>query len=119
MDLMQILSFCSDTKDIWKLVGKVIRIVLIIIPVIIVMLGTFDLGKAVMAGEDKEIKEAQKMFIKRLIYGVIIFFIPYLVSAVYGLFDGLSDEPSQSEGKTVAEEGSNLCWKCAINNGKC
>lgn len=118
MDLMQILSFCSDTKDIWKLVGKIIRIVLIVIPVIIVMLGTFDLGKAVMAGEDKEIKEAQKMFIKRLIYGVIIFFIPYLVSAVYGLFDGLSDNPNQNQGNKVAKD-SNICWKCAINNGNC
>ena len=118
MDLMQILAFCEDTKDIWKLVGKVIRIVLIVIPVIIVMLGTFDLGKAVMAGEDKEIKEAQKMFVKRLIYGVVILFIPYLVQAVYGLFDGLSDNPNQNQGNKVTKD-SNICWKCAINNGNC
>ena len=122
MELLQMLDFCSETKDIWILIGKVIRIILIVIPVIIVLLGTLDLGKAVMAGEDKEIKEAQKMFVKRLIYGVVIFFIPYLVAGVYSLFDGLSDNPSQNEGKTVTEtegEGANTCWKCAINNGKC
>ena len=54
MELMQILDFCAETKNIWILIGKIVRIVLIVIPIIIVLLGTFDLGKAVMAGEDKE-----------------------------------------------------------------
>ena len=113
MELMQILDFCAETKNIWILIGKIVRIVLIVIPIIIVLLGTFDLGKAVMAGEDKEIKEAQKMFIKRLVYGVIIFFIPYLVAGVYRLFDGMSTEGGDTN------EGTNLCWKCAIKGGKC
>lgn len=114
MELMFMLAdFCAETKNIWMLIGKVIRIVLIVIPIIIVLLGTFDLGKAVMAGEDKEIKEAQKMFIKRLVYGVIIFFIPYLVAGVYSLFDGMSTEGGDTN------EGTNLCWKCAIKGGKC
>lgn len=114
MELIQLLDFCSETKDIWVLLGKVIRIILIIIPIIIVLLGTFDLGKAVMAGEEKEIKEAQKMFIKRLIYGVIIFFIPYIVAGIYSLFDGLTTEGGDT-GDT------NLCWQCAIkpSSDKC
>ncbi len=114
MELMFMLAdFCAETKNVWILIGKVIRIILIVIPIIIVLMGTFDLGKAVMAGEDKEIKEAQKMFIKRLVYGVIIFFIPYLVAGVYSLFDGMSTEGGDTN------EGTNLCWKCAIKGGKC
>lgn len=114
MELMFMLAdFCVETKNVWILIGKVIRIILIVIPIIIVLMGTFDLGKAVMAGEDKEIKEAQKMFIKRLVYGVIIFFIPYLVAGVYSLFDGMSTEGGDTN------EGTNLCWKCAIKGGKC
>lgn len=114
MELMFMLAdFCAETKNVWILIGKVIRIILIVIPIIIVLMGTFDLGKAVMAGEDKEIKDAQKMFIKRLVYGVIIFFIPYLVAGVYSLFDGMSTEGGDTN------EGTNLCWKCAIKGGKC
>ena len=114
MELMFMLAdFCAETKNVWILIGKVIRIILIVIPIIIVLMGTFDLGKAVMAGEDKEIKEAQKMFIKRLVYGVIIFFIPYLVAGVYSLYDGMSTEGGDTN------EGTNLCWKCAIKGGKC
>ena len=117
MELMFMLDsaadFCVQTKNIWILIGKVIRIVLIVIPIIIVLLGTFDLGKAVMAGEDKEIKEAQKMFVKRLVYGVIIFFIPYIIAGVYSLFNGMSTDGGDTN------EGTNTCWKCAINGGKC
>ena len=56
-------TFCADTANMWKFVGDIIYVVRIVIPVIIILLGTLDLGKAVMAGEDKKIKEAQKTFI--------------------------------------------------------
>ena len=49
-------TFCADTANMWKFVGDIIYVVRIVIPVIIILLGTLDLGKAVMAGEDKKIK---------------------------------------------------------------
>ena len=81
--MMQILGFCSDTVGLWALIGRVINIIRIAIPVIIVLLGTIDLGKAVMAGKDDEIKTAQKMLIKRIIYGVVVFFVVVLVKALF------------------------------------
>lgn len=66
-------TFCADTAIIWQFIGEIIYIIRIIIPIIIIVLGILDLGKAVMAGEEKVVKEAQKSFIKRLIYGVAIF----------------------------------------------
>ena len=53
------------------------------------------------------------MFIKRLVYGVIIFFIPYIIAGVYSLFHGISTEGVDTNEKT------NTCWNCAINGGKC
>lgn len=111
-------GFCRATKDIWMLVGQVIRIILIVIPVILVLLGTFDLGKAVMAGEEKEIKGAQQMFVKRLIYGVVIFFIPYIIAGVFSLFNGLSNNEAQNQGKKNATDSS-VCWQCAIKPSSC
>ena len=100
-------TFCEDTVAIWKLIGLVINILKIAIPIIIVLMAMIDLGKAVMAGEDKEIKAAQKMLIKRLIYGVVIFFVVTLVQAAFGLVGKNFD--------------SDLCWTCATNpnNAKC
>ena len=104
---MQILDFCSDSKPIWQFIGNIINILQIAIPVIIVLLGTIDLGKAVMAGDDKKIKEAQKMLIMRLIYGVAIFFIVVIVQIIFGL---------------VADQGastSSTCFACVASPGNC
>ena len=100
-------TFCADTASVWQLVGNVIYIIRIVIPVIIILLGTIDLGKAVMAGEDKKIKEAQKMLLMRLIYGVAIFFVTTIVQVVFGLVAG-------AEGTA---DDSSICWSCVSNKG--
>ncbi len=95
-------TFCADSAAAWNFVGEIIYIIRIIIPVIIILLGTLDLGKAVMAGEDKKIKEAQKAFIRRLIYGVAIFFIFTIVEVIFGLLGVETDEGDYK-----------ICWECA------
>lgn len=106
--LLQVLSFCSDSKSIWQFVGRIIDIIQIVIPVIIVILAMLDLGKAVMAGEDKEIKAAQSLLVKRLIYGVVIFFVFVIVQVVFGL---VGQNPNSSDAKE--------CWSCVTNPGSC
>ena len=100
--MLQVLDFCGDSANIWQLVGNVINIIKIVIPIIIVILAMIDLGKAVMAGEEKEIKEAQKMLVKRLIYGVVIFFVVTLVQVVFNLV-----------GSASADYDTTICWSCA------
>ncbi len=97
-------SFCSDTAQLWKLVGTLINIIKIVIPVIIIVLAMLDLGKAVMAGEEKEIQAAQKMLIKRLIYGVVIFFVVTIVQTIFNLIGA---------GPGSESADSAICWECA------
>ena len=101
-------QFCAQSASIWKLVGNVINIIKIVIPIIIVILAMLDLGKAVMAGEEKEIKEAQKMLLKRIIYGVVIFFVVTIVQVVFGLV-----------GQNLNDSDSRICWICATRPGDC
>lgn len=61
------------------------------IPIILIVLGTIDLGKAVIASKEEEIKKAQQMLIKRLIYAVAVFFVVTIVSLVFSLFDKTKD----------------------------
>ena len=58
--MFTLLSFCESSAEIWQLVGKIINIIKIVIPIIIVVLAMLDLGKAVMAGEEKQIKEMMR-----------------------------------------------------------
>lgn len=95
LSMLQVLDevgkFCSDTQPIWHLIGVIVRIIQIGIPVIIILLGTIDLGKAVIASKDDEIKSAQKMFVKRLIYGLVVFFVVMVVRWVFSVVEGGAD----------------------------
>ena len=62
------------------------------IPIILIVLGTLDLGKAVLAGKEDEQKNAQKMLIKRCIYAVMVFFVVTIVSLVFSLFSASGND---------------------------
>lgn len=104
-------NFCRNSASIWRLLGVVINVFKIAIPIIIVLLALLDLGKAVMAGEEKEIKATQKLLIKRLVYGVLIFFVVTLVQMIFGLI-GVD---VRADGKVIKD--SSICWACATNPG--
>lgn len=109
MDMVQVLAktaddFCGDTGNIWHFIGQVVKILQIVIPVLIILLGTIDLGKAVIAGEDKKIKEAQKALISRIIYGVVIYFVVTIVIVIFGMVG--------------ANTGSN-CFNCVAGRSSC
>ncbi len=55
------------------------------IPIVLIVLGSIDLGKAVISSDEKEVKAAQSRLIKRCIYAVLIFFIVTLVTLIMNL----------------------------------
>lgn len=84
----------------------IIPLIQIGIPIILILLGMLDLGKAVMASKEDEIKSAQKLLIKRCIYAVAIFFVVLIVQLVFGLLSSTGD--SSIEGNSMNWYD---CWK--------
>ena len=83
---------CDALMPIIRLIRDgVIPLIQIGIPIILIVLGMLDLGKAVMASKEDEIKSAQKLLIKRCIYAVAIFFVVFIVQIVFGLVDNAGD----------------------------
>lgn len=72
-------------EPIFNLIKYLLQIVSVVIPIILIVLGTIDLSKAVIAKDDSEIKKNQAIFIKRCIYAVSIFFVYTLVMYIMGL----------------------------------
>ena len=107
MYLMENLQFCAKTAGIWQLIGRILWIFLIVIPILVIIFGSIDLGKAVVASKDDEIKKAAKSLAMRLIAAVIIWFIPMLVDAVISLVDRDSDQESDYK----------ICQKCVTSPG--
>lgn len=76
---------CGGLLPIVKVVVQFIKIVMIAVPIALIIYGTIDLGKAVIASEDKEVKAAQSRLIKRIIYAIVIFFVPMLVGVIMNI----------------------------------
>ena len=87
----------------------VIPLIQIGIPILLIILGMLDLGKAVIASKEDEIKSAQKMLIKRAIYAVAIFFVVLIVQLVFGL---LSTAGKDDMGNDLGKQGNSWidCW---------
>ena len=96
-----------------ELTRTVVSIFKIVIPVILIILGMLDLGKAVTSNDEKQMKEAQKTLIKRTIYAALIFFITSLVQFVFGSL--VPDADKAKENNNAAQ-----CISCFISNsGDC
>ena len=91
------MGFCQETVEIWSLIGKILFIFKIVIPILIIIFGMIDLGKAVVACIDDEFKKAVKSLGMRALAGVFIFFVPTLVGFVIGLASGFDDVKSDYE----------------------
>ena len=58
----------------------IIDIVFVIIPIALIILITIDLAKAVISGDSDKQAKSFKLSMKRIIYAVIVFCVPYMVS---------------------------------------
>ena len=95
---------CGGLLPLVKVVVSLIKVVMIVIPIALIIFGTIDLGKAVIASDEKEVKAAQGRLIKRFIYAALIFFVPMLVGVVMNIVS------AGGEGDTTSWEG---CWQAA------
>lgn len=114
-------SVCTDLSQVWQILGWVLFVFKIVIPILIIVFGMIDLGKAVVASKDDEIKKAIKSLAMRAVAGAVIFFIPTLVGLVFSLIGEFNEEPIKSEygvcRSCITNPGGNKC-KTAIDSVK-
>lgn len=76
---------CNDLNAVVAIVSFILGIIQWVVPIILIVLGTFDLVKAVTAGKEDDIKKGQQTLIKRVIAAIIVFLVPLLVSILMGM----------------------------------
>ena len=64
--------FCGNLQGLLTLLGYVITAFKIIIPLLLIVFGMMDVGKAVVGSKDDEIKKSLKSFAMRAIAAVVI-----------------------------------------------
>ncbi len=88
LDCDEIKQMCYNVQPILYVVKYIINVLQWTVPLILIVLGTWDMVKAVTKAEDeKAISEARSNLIKRIIYGVVIFLVPFFVSFILGLIE--------------------------------
>jgi ABC-type spermidine/putrescine transport system permease subunit II len=66
---------------------EILMIPKIAVPVIIIGLGMLDFSKAVLASKEDEMRKAQSTFIKRVLIGVTVFFVPTIINVLMYIMD--------------------------------
>ena len=101
---------CGD-YDIPYAIPQIVRTIIVILqiatPIIIIMLGSVDLVKAMIAQKEDEIKKGQQTFIRRAVVGVLVFLVFAIVRLAVGL--------------VAPENENNNMWNCVdcFVNGEC
>lgn len=85
------------------LIHTIITIIKIVVPILLVIFGMLDMGKAVVAAKEDDIKKGQQTLIKRVIAGLIVFFVIQLVQLLIGFVSGNGDS-------SVLD-----CFNCFVN----
>ncbi len=77
-------TFCSNSGvlTIFTILGFAVTALKIVIPIILIILGMLDMGKAVTSGKDDEIKKQLVVFLKRAIAAIAVFFVPSIVGLI-------------------------------------
>ena len=82
----------GDTYDafisVLGTVRTIVRILQIVVPIALIVWGSLDLGKSVIAGDEKKIKENQGKFVKRIVAAVLVFLVPFIVSLIMNYLSG-------------------------------
>lgn len=95
-------GFCAQTAVLWQLIGNVLLIFKIVIPVILIVIGIITLGKAVISTDEKDMKNGVNSMVKKFLVAVLIFFIPNIVTTLFGIVSGFNELKSDY----------NVCQKC-------
>lgn len=99
MNLVNVLDVCVDLlggtgipDNIAHIIALAVTLIQVLVPILLILWGMLDLGKAVMAQKEDEIKKGQQTFIKRLVAAAIVFFVVTIVRLVIGLVAGDASE---------------------------
>lgn len=107
------MTFCSDSASIWYTLGMFLLVFKIVIPVLLIVFGMIDLGKAVISSDDKAVSKAAKSLLNRVIAGICIFFVPTIVSILFKMVGSSFGE---------VEDQFDICANCIsnpTNSNKC
>ena len=114
---------CTDAAEMCKNLQPFLNVIKILleilrwtVPILLIVFGSIDMFNAMTKADDEKIlQDTRQKFIKRVIYGIIVFLIPLIVNVIMDLVDeaGIKDENSVTATTWVS------CWNDSIDTSGC
>lgn len=99
MDLFNILNICEEVlgeKGVPDTIASIIHYIYlgiqVIIPVLLIIFGMIELGKAITSQKEDEIKKAQSGFLKKLVVAILVFLVLTITQFVFDFASGGDSE---------------------------
>lgn len=107
VQLLDINDGCGGLLPVVKLIRQgLFPIIQIGIPIILIVMGSIDLGKSVLSSDEKAIKASQSTLIKRCIAAVLVFFVTTIVTLLMDLLSTAGDTDMDNNSWSA-------CWQAA------
>lgn len=88
---MFFLNDCEDLYSIIAYIKKLVRIMQILVPILLIVWGSIDMFKGIMAGDEKKIVAARTTLIKRFGAALAVFLVPWIVDYIINFIGGNSE----------------------------
>lgn len=105
---------CKDISFVLKIIAAVLKVARWIVPILLIVLVSFDLYKiAVGNPDDKTKKDVTSTAVKRLVYAIIVFLIPTIITFALKTINSYLPKSSKEDAVNWIS-----CWDEAYNNTK-
>ena len=113
---LAVIEMCGDCKDVISsgvprqvvnIIHLVYNAVRIAVPLILILVGMFDMGRAITLQKEDEIKKAQQLLARKAVAAALVFVIVSAVGMIFSMVDNESDSANT--------------WSCinAMLSGEC
>ncbi len=111
-------DFC-DKKGVLKsmqIVNRALFIAKIVVPILLIVFGIIELSKALISSDDNAIKSSVNSLIKKIIIGLIVFFVPTIVKAIFNQIDDYTSLSNNGCYVCLFDTNDNECENLIANS---
>ena len=99
----------SEVLKVIYFIMTLIDIVKIIIPIALIVFGLIDFSKAAISSDEKVQKKSGQLFLKRLLYGILVFTIPWIVEVLMVTLGNLLEDNDTMNFTDCLENAESEC----------
>lgn len=109
-------DFCCNIRPVIRAINLFVQILRWSVPLLLIILGSIDMFKVVSTGDEKMATEVRTTFMKRVMYGILVFLVPFAINLI---LDFAAGAIADNSGYTPYNAWVG-CWNGIVDNSfKC